>query len=221
MSVIPPRELGLLLGGAAPPDREAAWSALLERYHRLLLKAAGSLGGDHDARMERYSHVLEELRRDDYRRLRGYQKDSRSSFGAWLMVVARRLCLDYERSRFGRGGRELHPSDALNAKRSARRRLALLTGSAVDPDDLPGGGTDAEASLAEQELLAALAASLEGLAPRDRLLLRLRFEDGLSIREIAEVMTFPSVFHVYHRLRPVLAQVRERLRARGIDDATP
>jgi RNA polymerase sigma factor (sigma-70 family) len=221
MSAGPPPELAALVVGRDTAGREAAWSALLQRYHRLLLKAAASLGGDHDARMERYSHVLEELRRDDYRRLRAYQNDAKSSFGAWLLVVARRLCLDYERRRFGRGAREPHPPGVANPERSTRRRLAMLTGAAVDPDDLPEVGADAEAQLAERELHAALAASLDGLEPRDRLLLRLRFEDGLSVREIASLMSFPSIFHVYHRLKPVLAKVRERLKAQGIDEATP
>jgi RNA polymerase sigma factor (sigma-70 family) len=219
MAVDLPRELTSILGTEDRAAKDQAWSGLLDRYHRLLLKAASSLGGDHDARMERYSHILEELRRDDYRRLRAYRTDSRSTFGAWLTVVARRLCLDHERSRYGRSGRERSPTEASQANRAARRRLAALTGSAIDPDQLPETGPDAEVLVAEKELAQALAASLAGLEPRDRLLLRLRFEDGLSVREIAQVMSFPSVFHVYHRLRPVLDQVRQLLAAKGIDDA--
>jgi DNA-directed RNA polymerase specialized sigma subunit len=62
---------------------------------------------------------------------------------------------------------------------------------------------------------------LSGLAPRDRLLLRLRFEDDLSVRQIAEVLGFATVFHVYRHLNALLATVRSQLEARGIAGSEP
>jgi RNA polymerase sigma factor (sigma-70 family) len=219
MTATPP-ELTVLLGRAAPLEVEAAWSALLDRYSRLLLKAVGTLGGNLDARMDRYGHVLEELRRDDFRRLRAYRATAESSFGGWLLVVARRIALDYERGRYGRGDRGT-ASETSRTARAARRRLVELVGSAVDLEALPQNGTDPATALADEQVHQLLALVLDGLDARDRLLVRLRFDDGVAVRDIAAIMGFPTVFHVYHRLRWVLDQMRTRLIARGIDGANP
>jgi DNA-directed RNA polymerase specialized sigma subunit len=59
------------------------------------------------------------------------------------------------------------------------------------------------------------------LEPRDRLLLRLRFDDDLSAREVADIMRFPTPFHVYRRLNKVLEILRHSLEQRGVDGPTP
>jgi DNA-directed RNA polymerase specialized sigma24 family protein len=87
-----------------------------------------------------------------------------------------------------------------------------MTFSASDPD--PDG------TLREAELHHAVVAALDTLPPQDRLLIRLRFEDGLSVTQIVDVMAFPTVFHVYRALRHVLAGLRSRLESRGITDGS-
>src|SRR5204862_509166 len=82
---------------------------------------ARSLTTDHDAAMDGYAHVLERLREHDCRRLRGYAPDGRTKFTTWLVVVARRLCLDFHRHRYGRSD---DPAPDAAAARAARRRLA-------------------------------------------------------------------------------------------------
>ncbi|MBM4188058.1 MAG: sigma-70 family RNA polymerase sigma factor [Gemmatimonadetes bacterium] len=215
-----PPELGILLDGAEPVRVEAAWSALLDRYSRLLLKSVGTLGGDADARMDRYAYVVGELRRDNFRRLRGYRVDATSGFGAWLTVVARRLALDHERTRYGRGDRG-DGSDEARAIRAARRRLTELVGSAIDLEVLPDQRSDAARDLAERQVREVLESCLAGLDSRDRLLVRLRFEDDVPVRQIAVVMGFPTVFHVYHRLRAVLDTLRRELGERGVEGVDP
>ena len=216
-----PRELTILLDPPDPEALEAAWSSFVQRYNRLFLKAASTLGGNYDDRMDRYRCILEGLRDHDFHRLRAYHPDAKSTFAAWLLVVSRRLCVDFDRRRYGRGGRAPTAPEAERAERRMRRRLVELTGSDVDPIDLPDGSGDPEGRVRSLELRRALAAVLDGLATPDRLLLRLRYEDGLSIRDIADVMQFPTVFHVYRRLRAVLAEARGRLLDRGVDEATP
>jgi len=71
------------------------------------------------------------------------------------------------------------------------------------------------------EIRAALAAEIEALPPADRLLLRLRFEDGLAAKQIATVTKAPSPFHVYRRVNHVLALLRQRLVARGVESPIP
>lgn len=215
-----PPELAVLLNGRDPETREDAWSALLERYNGLLLKAAGTFGDDYDRRMDRYGFIVEGLRKDDFRRLRSFQARPESGFASWLLVVARRLCLDHQRATYGRGGRSAHPERA-DRDLAARRRLADLAGVALEPDSLAGSVTNPEQRLRERELHDALDSVLASLEPRDRLLLKLRFEDDRPVREIVDVMGFPSIFHVYRRLRHALAEARGRLEARGIGGPAP
>jgi RNA polymerase sigma factor (sigma-70 family) len=68
-----------------------------------------------------------------------------------------------------------------------------------------------EAELIASEQSRALATALAGLEPRDRLLLKLRFEDDLSAREIAALIRFPTPFHVYRRINALLESLRLRL----------
>lgn len=215
-----PTELTALLDGSDPASREKAWTALLERYSGLLLKAARHFGRDYDRAMDRYEYILSGLRSDDYRRLRSFRARPESAFGSWLVVVARRLCLDYERSTYGRSGRGAKP-DGAEQRREARRRLVDLVAAAVDPEQLPARSTDPEREVRVTELSDALEDALAALEPGDRLLLRLRFEDDRSVREIADVMRFPSVFHVYRRLNRVLEDLRGRLRSAGVRDPQP
>ena len=219
MDPVPP-ELALLLDGRDPASREQAWTALLDRYSGLLMKAARTFGDDYDRRMDRYGFIIEGLRKDDFRRLRSYRARPDSGFASWLLVVARRLCLDHERATYGRGGRASDPKRA-DSDRGTRRRLVELVGVALDAEELPSAGTSPERRLRESELLAALESVLAVLEPRDRLLLKLRYEDDRSVRDIADIMSFPSVFHVYRRLRHALDEARAGLQARGIHGPNP
>lgn len=216
----PPPELAALLEATDPDSREGAWSAFLDRYSDLILRAARSFGGDYDAAMDRYEHALDGLRCDDFQRLRSYTVRARSQFESWLVVVVRRMCLDHGRARYGRSrGGEARETEE---RRDLRRRLVDLTGLEANPELLTAaGGRSPDRALRKAELEEALASVLAGLAPRDRLLLQLRYEDDLSVREVAEVLDLPSVFHVYRRLKKVLEELRSRLLQRGIADAEP
>ncbi len=215
-----PPDLAVLLDGPDPATRERAWAGFLNRYHRLLLKAATAFGGDYDARMDRYRYLVEALAADDCRRLRSYHVLARSSFPAWLTVVARRLCVDFERARHGRGGRGADEG-AARELRDVRRRITDLVGGRADPDELAQSGPGAEEMLDAAERHAVVESVLASLDPRERLLLRLRYEDDLPVRRIASMMGFSTVFHVYRALNAVLADVRRQLEARGIARPEP
>jgi RNA polymerase sigma factor (sigma-70 family) len=216
-----PPELAVLLDGPDPATHERAWAEFLDRYNRLLLKSANTFGGDYDARMDRYRYLVETLAADGCRRLRAYHVQARSTFPAWLTVVTRRLCVDYERARIGRGARPGTAGADSASRRRARRRLADLTGNVVDPDELPEPGRGPDEAISNKERNAALESVLAGFAPADRLLLRLRFEDDVPVRRIAAVMGFPTVFHVYRRLHLLLAEARARLEQRGVAGSEP
>jgi DNA-directed RNA polymerase specialized sigma subunit len=93
-----------------------------------------------------------------------------------------------------------------------RRRLTDLTGN---PEAL-----DAIADLAQLDPLEAVDHADRGralqqapdeLEPGDRLLLKLRYEQDLTVREIAALLDLPTAFHVYRRARAICALLRVRL----------
>jgi RNA polymerase sigma-B factor len=79
---------------------------------------------------------------------------------------------------------------------------------------------DPASNVIQVELREALERVMSILPTRDRLLLALRFEHEVSVREIADVMGFPSQFHVYRRLKKVTSELRDALEREGIHEAT-
>jgi DNA-directed RNA polymerase specialized sigma subunit len=61
---------------------------------------------------------------------------------------------------------------------------------------------------------------LRELPADDQLLLRLRFDDGLQAEAIAQLLRFPTRFHVYRRIDQVLHRLRNQLEQKGMHDAS-
>ena len=212
-------EIASVLAARDEASREVAWERFLAEHTTLLMSACRLLGGDHDATMDRYAYVLDHLRRDDFRRLREFVDDGRCKFTTWLVVIARRLCLDHHRVRFGRLRADSADPEEQHIRRT-RRDLALLVSSQDELEELVDQTvTGPEAELLASEELTALALALDQLQARDRLLLRLRFGHSLGAIEIARLMGFPTPFHVYRRLHQLLAILRRTLQRHGIEDS--
>jgi RNA polymerase sigma factor (sigma-70 family) len=216
MSVAAPIALDQLLAAADSIVREAAWDELIAKHTRLLLAVARSFGGGRDEAMERYAYILEKLYESDFRRLRTFNPESGASFSTWLTVTTRRLCLDHYRNRYGRHRPTVN--DEVDPLRALRRHIMDSVSSDVDADTISDSAIipgDTKAVIDERD--AALRAELVRLAPRDRLLLALRFEDDLSASRISGILGLPTPFNVYRRLNIVLGKLRAALEARGID----
>ena len=203
---------------AAPPGPGAdeAWAAFLANYSSLLLRVASAFAPGYDGALDRYAYMLDELRRNDCRRLRAYAADGRGRFSTWLTVVARRLCLDHFRRHYGRnrgdGPIQIHV-EALS-RRAVRRRLSDLAGAIDDLSCLPDLTLrDPGEVVDERDRRQALRQALDELSPGDQLLLQLRFEEGLTARESAPLLGLASQFHVYRRIEAVCGVVRARLTA--------
>jgi RNA polymerase sigma factor (sigma-70 family) len=214
-----PYMLDALLHGTTAAERDAGWDWFVEQHSRLLLHTVRhAASGSRDDAMDRYAYVLEQLRANECRRLRTWADDGRSRLSTWLVVVARRLCADFQRQRYGR----TRP-DAVSAAQQARRFLADLVAEELREDVTsdPAEWTGAEQSPCVGELHERLADALDSLDAADRLLLALRFRDALPAARIAPILSLPSPFHVYRRLNHVLAHLRRELESRGIEDAVP
>jgi len=216
-----PAELSALLDAATAVRRERAWEAFVATYSKVILHAVRSVDRDHDSAMDAYTFILQKLSDQDCRRLRTFAADGTGKFTTWLVVVARRLAHDWHRERYGRTAAEAAP-DVARDDRAARRRLADLAAEAMDLGLLPDTDSQAaDTSIIVAETRAALSAEIEALPAADRLLIKLRFEDDLSAKEIAEVIDAPTPFHVYRRLNHVLDVLRRGLIARGLEGAVP
>jgi RNA polymerase sigma factor (sigma-70 family) len=132
--------------------------------------------------------------------------------------VVRRLSLDRLRHLYGRNPGE---SGVPDPDRQNRRRLVDLVGESIQIERLQDASGNPETELRRRQLEAALASALESVDFRDLLLLKLRFEDDLPAREVATLLGFPTVFHVYRRQNAVLESLRGALRARGFEGAQP
>ena len=217
MALAAPLSLGQLLRASDTGEREAAWEGLISRHTKLLLAVARSFRGGHDETMERYAYILGKLRESDFRRLRTFSPDAGASFSTWLAVAARRLCLDYHRSLYGRQRPTLAAATS-DELRKLRRSLVESVGTEMETDLLPDSVSlpaDVQTALAERNSL--LRAELLRLTPREKLLLALRFQDALSASRIAEILGIPSQFAIYRQLNSILARLRTALTARGLD----
>jgi RNA polymerase sigma factor (sigma-70 family) len=217
-----PPQLSILLNGADDSTRDAAWRSLVAEHNGLLMQVARSVASEHDGAMDAYSFVLEQLRAEDFRSLRRFSPSGAGSFSTWLTVVTRRMCVDFLRSRYGRLRAQDGNRHSADARRDARRRLADLTAAGIDVTPLlKSDDADPEQQLRETQLSAILQSTLGGLTPSDQLLLKLRFEDGLTAQEIATALALPTPFHVFRRLNALYRELRKRLRSRGVESALP
>jgi RNA polymerase sigma factor (sigma-70 family) len=215
-----PPEVSALFAADREESREAAWQAFLDRYSLLIRHTAAKLGSGYDLTMDRYAFVLEQLRADDFRRLRKFQAGGSARFSTWLVVVVRRLCLDHHRRLYGRSASSEPTARRANELRYQRRQLADLV---TDTDDV-GGIADADrlsitTEFSVRERGQVLGRVVGDLEPSDRLLLQLRFEEALPAREIAQRMGLDSQSQVYRRLDALLSSLRSQLRGAGFENA--
>ena len=151
----------------ATGDAEA-FEVLVERHQARAYRLACSiLGSESDAR---------DVSQDAFFRL--YESanrfDGRSRFSTWFYRVLVNLCIDHKR------------------RDKWWRRLVPLTNPADDPDApafdpaSPEPGPEVTAMLSQSTVK--LSAALERLSPNQRIAVLLQAQEGLSSREIAEVL---------------------------------
>lgn len=200
-------------------ERDDAWAQFVSAHSDVVLHACRSVMRDPDGAMDGYAFVLESLRGNACQRLRAYAPDGKTKFSTWLLVVSRRLALDYYRHRYGRSRSE---DESRQADQVTRRRLEDLVVEKIDPDQIEDASASApDARLRREQMGQALRRSLGELTPEDHLLLVLRFRDERPVREIASALALPTVFHVYRRLGVVLARLRNALASRGVEEPEP
>lgn len=145
----------------------------------------------------------------------------------------------YESLRSETGG-EIQYHAVLECDEAIRRRIAKkslekLTSGLLRPDavrsgevsieSMPGGWEipdagapsheDAADALTRERSIERLDEAVHRLPPRDQLILRLKFERGLSARQISEILDWETERQVYDRLAKLYAELREMLGGPG------
>ncbi len=212
-----PRQLSELLNAPHAVARNGAWDSFMGEYSKLLLRTAQRASSSHDDAMDHYAFLLEQLQEDDFRRLRGFAAGGRGKFTTWLVVVARRLCVDRHRHQYGRPQAVQDSGRADAVAQTTRRNLLDLIADELDTarlQDERSPRPDAEVLTAERRQ--ALTAAVAELDLGDQLLLTLRFEDDISVEKIAPMVGLQSRFQAHRRLQSVLDDLRRKLEKRGI-----
>lgn len=102
-----------------------------------------------------------------------------------------------------------------------RPRLQSLSASPPEEDPaerepgLADPGADPEGDAEAGERLAALRDALHSLPPRTRLVLQLRFEQGLTLEEVARLAGLSGVAQAERQIQQALEALRVTLRAQG------
>ena len=163
----------------------AGLTGLMARHQDRLLRYLLRLVGD--------EAVAEDLFQQTWLRVaeRIGRYDGSRPFGPWLFAVARNLALDH-----------------------LRRRQPDSLDDVDEPPTPDGRDADPLARAVARQQSARLADAVAGLAPLDREVLSLRFEEDLALPQLAETLGVP-VPTAKARLYRALARLRGRLLARG------
>ncbi|EDY16669.1 RNA polymerase, sigma-24 subunit, ECF subfamily [Chthoniobacter flavus Ellin428] len=165
--------------------------ALLDRFERPLVRYAQSITGDLESARDVVQETFIKLARGGMSES-GDVVDNARHLEAWLFTVTRNRAVDHQR------------------KFSRIIPMPL-------PEDRPCAEPGPAAVLERQESATALFRLLDALSPNQREVIRLKFQNDLSYREIAEI-TRLSVTNVGFLLHSGLKKLRELLREQSPED---
>ena len=179
-----------LCQSVAKGDREA-FELLVERHQARAYRLACSvLGNEAEAR---------DVSQDAFIRLyeSAHRFDGRSRFSTWFYRVLVNLCIDYKR------------------RDKWWRKMLPLAGPGDDPDapgiDPPAPGEGPEVAAILEQSTGRLREALDHISPNQRIAVLLQAQEGLTSREIAEVLKCSEATARVHIHRG-LAQLRKLLK---------
>ena len=182
--------------GDAASDAELARQALAgsEAAYRELVTRYATPSVNFIYRYIRDRALAEDLAQEGF--LRVYQRlhtyDTTKKFSSWFFQVLRNLTIDYLR---------VHrvPTTSLDELEQEGRPPAAVDVASASPEE----------AAERQELAVAVSAALRQLRPEYREVVMLRYQEGLTQPEIAEMLGLPSgtVKTYLHRARKELAEI--------------
>lgn len=185
-----------------PPTDTPEFIALLDRYERPLIRYARSITGDLDSARDVVQETFIKLARGELRNMESKGRNGSDGAGAagvhleaWLFTVTRNGALDHQRK---------------------HSRIIPMT----LPDDRPCADPGPAATLEQRENATTIFGMLDALSPNQREVIRLKFQNDLSYREIADV-TKLSVTNVGFLIHAGLKKLRALLREQPVPDLEP
>jgi RNA polymerase sigma-70 factor, ECF subfamily len=186
---------------AAQAGNRAAFEELVHRYDREVLRLALNLM----RRPEDARDVYQEAFLKVYRNLHRFR--SECSFFTWLYRVVTNVCLDHLRRRQAR------PEDQAPELNSGRPEETGL-GDFFERQKEHRPTLDPERSLIGKEIEARIAAAMQRLSPRERVVFEMKHYQGLKLRAIGEALGTTeetvknSLFRATRKLRSQLEELR-------------
>jgi len=245
-------------------ELEGAWNLFLDDYSGVILHVIRQIEREADSIPDCFQFVCEQLSANSLRRLRKFRPEGGALFSTWLRAVARNLCLDWRRKRFGRHRlfksvaqlsifdqevfrsfyerrlsfddayhslRSLYPSlthsqfaesrvrieRALSAKQRGLLNSRLIERTSPNDDvrlasaNVPDPAPNPEIQVAKRESAQALRQALSQLPPRERLLIRLRYEQELTLEQVADMLDLGNAQRADREIKTVLSKLRKEL----------
>ena len=183
----------------APSDAELARDALAgsEAAYRDLVARYATPAVNFIYRFIRDRTLAEDLAQEGF--LRVYQRlntyDPQRKFSSWFFQVLRNITIDYLRV-------NRLPTASLDELEEGGHRGAAMDRESASPEE----------AAQQQELAVAMASALSRIRPEYREVVVLRYQEGLTHPEIAEILGMPSgtVKTYLHRARKELAEILSR-----------
>ena len=192
----PDRDLVHALQTGAAPAREEALTALFERHQRRVFNVALRVLGDWSAAQDVAQDVFINLERS----VRSFRADA--SFVSWIYRITVNRAIDHRR-------------------REARRPASKLGDMplAMEESGLPGRSarTPLDHAMNRTEAAVQVQAALDGLSPKLRAIAVLRYVEGLSYEDLADVLDC-SMGTIKSRLNRAHAALAKALGEAGAGD---
>jgi RNA polymerase sigma-70 factor, ECF subfamily len=181
----------------AQRGNRAAFEELVRHYDRAVLRLALHLtGSEADAQ-----DVYQEAFLKAYRNLGSFRFEC--SFYTWIYRIVTNLCLDHLRKR------QVRKEDSPMVADAAGGEYSLLDNVADER-----AGANPERDLLCRELGARIAATLNKLTPRERMVFELKHYHGLKLRTVGEILNTTeetaknTLFRATQKMRAALAEMR-------------
>ncbi|MCX6353594.1 MAG: sigma-70 family RNA polymerase sigma factor [Candidatus Aureabacteria bacterium] len=181
---------------------DEAWDHLLKEYGCLIYNIVSRYGKRRQDRNELYIFVIENIWRNNARKLTAWE--GRAKFSNYLVSVVSRLCLDYFK---GQVYNEEKRYESLDDVRNARAAEQTECASSLHP------GT--QHYVIHKECQGLIEDVMTTLEQEDRAILILFYWQGMKYREIAAVMQM-SMSDIGKRLIHAREKLRLSLVKRGI-----
>lgn len=173
-----------------PPPDAIDLPALLARYERPLVRYACSILGDLDGARDVVQETFIRLTREERPELQGNPRH----LEAWLFTVCRNRALDHQR------------------KYARIIPMPLAEHDSIAEDPSPA------AALESRDTAASLLRLLDALTPNQREVIRLKFQNDLSYKEIADVTNL-TVTNVGFLIHTGLKKLRALMQSSAPGDA--